>query len=109
MTEKTARQGKFDWLLKKFNINFTSLDSEQQELVTNLGEKGVDELVAKNKGTKVHRGERISQETATQRAENLARLFESSNEPKFVGPSSRKVKNKPKDWVNEEFKELLEE
>lgn len=106
MKEKPNSQQNFDWFEKKYKLDFASLDPEVQALVTRLGPRGIASLVKSNIDTAVYREERLSKEEVLGKLLNISQLTETSNMPVFVGPGSRKVKNKPDKWIDDEAAEL---
>lgn len=98
----------FSWLTNNYGVDFASLDPQTQKLVQKLGPEGVAKLVSESAGTMPYRGRRITQEERNNALMQIQQLFESSNDPRFVGPASRKVKNKPSKWAEDEITDLVD-
>lgn len=106
MSETPSSTEDFSWFLSDYDINFESLNPQAQAVVRQLGRNGVRALVEQHQNSRVYRGNRISPEEEVSDAERLARLVDTSNKPRFVGPGSRKIQNGPDTWINEEYNDL---
>ena len=102
MSETSSKDNSYGWLETTYGVKFKDLDEETQDLVSGIGQTGVEDLIRADK--KEHRGT----SDLVSLAERLQRIEETGGLERWVSNGARMIEDKPKDWVVREELEIGE-